>query len=150
MIPPLQRNPRYHMLDIWRGVACLMVVLHHAGFALTWTDTDVEGIEGWLRWGIVAFLRRMDLGVPLFFVISGYCIGASVDATRRRGSSSLAFLKRRIWRIYPPYWAALLFFVGVVAALDVAELSRLHRGEYALELESPGRSIGRSGSGTSP
>jgi peptidoglycan/LPS O-acetylase OafA/YrhL len=138
--PPLERNPRYHMLDVWRGVASLMVVLHHAGFALMESDVRAaSGAESWVRWMLVEGVRRLNLGVPLFFVISGYCIGASVDATRRRGSSSWAFLGRRIWRIYPPYWAAFALFAAWVGGLGAAGLVRLYQGPYALELWPAGR-----------
>ena len=34
---------RYRLLDAWRGVACLMVVLHHAGFAVMF---DAPGGDG--------------------------------------------------------------------------------------------------------
>ena len=67
----------------------------------------------------------MNLGVSLFFVISGYCIAASAEATARKGGSPWGFMGRRVWRIYPPYWAALLGFVAVVVALDAAGLGRL-------------------------
>ena len=128
------REPRYETLDVWRGLACLMVVLHHSGFALRWSDA--EGSTA--RWLAVGFVRLMDQGVPLFFVISGYCIAASLDGHRRRGSSSWEFLKRRVRRIYPPYWAALLVFVATTWLLDRAGLKRLHAGAYSLELDSPG------------
>ncbi|AGA25563.1 acyltransferase family protein [Singulisphaera acidiphila] len=140
MIPPLERSPRYHLLDVWRGLACLMVVLHHTGFALIFeTGSRAGGWESWLKWASASLLWRMNLGVPLFFVISGYCIGASVDATRRRGLGSLAFLGRRIWRIYPPYWAALLWFVAVIGGLNALGLQRLTHGNgtHALQLDSP-------------
>jgi peptidoglycan/LPS O-acetylase OafA/YrhL len=139
MLPPLERDPRYRLLDVWRGVACLMVVLHHAGFTVLFETAGGTGPEAWLRRTVALVLWRMNLGVALFFVISGYCIGASVDATRRRGMNPLAFLGRRIWRIYPPYWAAVLWFVAVTAGLDAAGLSRLYRGNggQALQLDSP-------------
>jgi peptidoglycan/LPS O-acetylase OafA/YrhL len=135
------QDSRYQLLDVWRGVACLMVVLHHAGFAVAFESPEVGGIEGALRRGIVGFLWRMNLGVPLFFVISGYCIAASTDAVRRHGGGAGRFLVRRIWRIYPPYWAALLGFVVVIAALDAFGLERLHMGSghHALQLDSPGK-----------
>jgi peptidoglycan/LPS O-acetylase OafA/YrhL len=137
MPPPPGHDPRYESLDAWRGLACLMVVLHHSGFALTWADAGGPSAGSWARWWIVWFVRQMDLGVPLFFVISGYCIAASMDAHRRRGASSWAFLGRRLRRIYPPYWASLLLFVATTWALDGAGLQRLHRGEHSLELGSP-------------
>jgi peptidoglycan/LPS O-acetylase OafA/YrhL len=141
MDPPLERDPRYRLLDTWRGVACLMVVLHHAGFAVVLDLVSGDGWESWLREGVIGLLWRMNLGVPLFFVISGYCIGASADATRRRGSGAWAFLARRFWRIYPPYWAAVLWFVAVTAGLDALGLTRWHygQGRYALQLDSPSR-----------
>ncbi|MHC5541269.1 acyltransferase family protein [Singulisphaera rosea] len=134
---PLERDPRYRSLDMWRGVACLMVVLYHASFSILFDFPSLPGFEGWLIWGIVATLGRMNLGVPLFFVISGYCIAASVDATRRRGRSALGFLGRRLWRIYPPYWAAVAWFVAVTGGLDLLGLERFHDEGHALSLDSP-------------
>jgi peptidoglycan/LPS O-acetylase OafA/YrhL len=79
--------PRYELLDGLRGLAALAVVLHH--------------------------LRVFDGGhfaVMIFFVISGYCITASAESYRRNGLGFKQFMLRRIRRIYPPYWLALLFF----------------------------------------
>ncbi len=79
----------------------------------------------------------MDVGVPLFFVISGYCIAASMDAHRggghRRGGSS----GRRLWRIYPPYWAAVACFAAVVASLRWAGWQPILTGTHSLHLDSP-------------
>ena len=75
---------RYEIIDGIRGLAALAVVLHHL---------QVIGIGPY--------------AVIVFFVISGYCIAASVDSTRRKGQGPLTFLARRLWRIYPTYWAAL-------------------------------------------
>jgi peptidoglycan/LPS O-acetylase OafA/YrhL len=136
---PETRDTRYRLLDAWRGVACLIVVVYHAGFALGRDEVVGVASVGWARWGIVAFLRLMSMGVPLFFVISGYCIAASADANRRHGLSSWSFLKRRFWRIYPPYWVAFFGVVALVAALDAAGLARWHRdNSHALLLQSPG------------
>lgn len=129
-----QHDPRYETLDVWRGVACLMVVLHHSGFALRWDETSGAP---W-RQVVVWFVRQMDLGVPLFFVISGYCIAASMDGNQARRKSPWAFLRRRLKRIYPPYWGALLVFVLATWSLDQYGLSRLHDGANSLKLLSPG------------
>ena len=49
-----------------------------------------------MRWAVVYGVNRMSLGVPLFFVISGYCILASVDAiSADRGRRPWTFLTRR-------------------------------------------------------
>ena len=139
MSSPPWFEPRYRLLDAWRGFACLIVVLHHAGFVLvgsvvgggvgTWQAT----LAGWTR----TVYHRMDLGVPLFFVISGYCIAASMDAHRTRRASSWRFLGRRIWRIYPPYWAAVLGFVVVVGTLDWCGWRPIRFGIHSLHLDNP-------------
>jgi peptidoglycan/LPS O-acetylase OafA/YrhL len=137
---PAARGDRYPLLDVFRGVACLMVVLHHAGFAVACDAPKGSDFDSVLRRAVVEAFWRMNQGVPLFFVISGYCIAASVAAARLRGAGAGRFLARRAWRIYPPYWAALLGFVAVVAGLDALGLQRLHygTGRHALQLASPG------------
>jgi peptidoglycan/LPS O-acetylase OafA/YrhL len=52
--------------------------------------------------------------VPLFFVISGYCICASVDAARQRRTGAGEYFWRRFRRIYPPYWCFVLLTVAAV------------------------------------
>lgn len=90
-----------------------------------------------MRWVVVYVVNRMSLGVPLFFVISGYCILASADAIRRQGATPWTFLARRARRIYPPYWVAVLWFVAVVATLDAFGLPWLHNGAHAVRLDPP-------------
>src|SRR5689334_7722377 len=76
--PP--RNPRYASLDLWRGIACLMIVIlhaaHHAG--------EAGQTAGTLARAILAVFSKLGSGVPMFFVISGYCIAATSDSSRRK------------------------------------------------------------------
>ena len=108
---------RHEAIDVWRGLACLLVVLDHAAVALDWPDADVAGPEGWLRRLVIAS-TRLAIGPSLFFVISGFCVAASVESSRRKGTSPLAFLGRRFWRIVPTYWVALVGFVVVSLEAD--------------------------------
>ncbi len=87
---------RYELLDGLRGVAALAVVLQHLGVASTG-----------------------HLAVMVFFVISGYCITASADASRRRRDGFGSFMLRRARRIYPPY----LLAVGFYAATRFVKMS---------------------------
>lgn len=135
------KSPRYQMLDVWRGVICLLVLLEHVGVTL-WTGSDQgTGWEGWLRQTITRALT-WNIGTPLFFVISGYCIASSLESARRKGITPGEFLFRRAWRIFPTYWVALLGFVGLVALLDFAGRPDLHRSPLALELDAPGNLSG--------
>ncbi len=115
---PAATRPGQHLqrIDVLRAVAILCVfLLHWYGHAF---GTDH------LRWrGLVldpasapsaAFYWFIPLGfgwmgVPLFFVISGFCIHAS--ALKRNELRVGNFLWRRFWRIYPPYLAALFLAI---------------------------------------
>jgi peptidoglycan/LPS O-acetylase OafA/YrhL len=115
LTPP--RCPRYASLDLWRGVACLFVLLHHATmYAHFGSETADAGSA--LAGEVVAVTSVLWLGVPLFFVISGYCISATADATRRRGHPLTTYFIRRFRRIYPPYWAALVVLVVLTGVVD--------------------------------
>ncbi len=139
--PTTGRSTRYQALDAWRGVVCLVVVLEHAGVAL-WPATLGREGSSWVRRAIVSALT-LNLGAPLFFVISGYCIASSLDSSRRKGVAASRFLLRRLWRIFPPYWASVAIIGLVVVALDRSGLGWLHRGTLGLELFRPG-SLDRS------
>jgi peptidoglycan/LPS O-acetylase OafA/YrhL len=51
------------------------------------------------------------LGVPLFFVVSGFCIHLPQARSRAAGSAAQPdwgrFFRRRLWRLYPPYLCSL-------------------------------------------
>ena len=126
---------RYQMLDVWRGLVALLVVLEHVGVVL-WSSAGDRGWDSQLCRGLT-WLLRLNIGSLLFFVMSGFCIASSLDGARRRGDSPGRFLLRRFWRIFPTYWAALLLFVGFVAASDALGWSFLHQNGVSLELASP-------------
>ena len=128
------KSVRYHALDIWRGIVCLVVVLEHAAVCLWGGGSDrVVGEVYWARDWLVQVLS-WNLGAPLFFVISGYCIAASLDSTRRKGISPAVFLARRLWRIFPPYWASMLIIAMVITVLNVVGLRHWHVTQVGLEL----------------
>ena len=80
---------RYVLLDGLRGLACMAVVLHHMGV-----------------------VTIGHYAVMVFFVISGYCITASVQSGLKNGVSFGGFMMKRIRRIFPPYMLAVLFFAA--------------------------------------
>lgn len=110
-IPPASGADRIAGVDILRGLAVLAVVANHAPhYAL-----------GGFRQNPFFFpALLMDygyLGVSLFVVISGFCIhrraAREAAATRRWSLNWLAFWKRRFWRLYPPYLAAIALSLAV-------------------------------------
>jgi len=75
-----------------RFTAALMVTLFHLNQAII-------PVHNWYR----NTINNGWLGVPVFFVISGYCIIASAHYTKEVRT----FLIKRFFRIFPPYWLSL-------------------------------------------
>ena len=107
------------LLDMARGIAALLVFLFHVRGGL---EASMPVLADIVRFG--------SLGVPLFFVISGYVISASAEATLRKGESAGAFLKRRFLRIFPPFWLSILVVLAVPYL--IAAISALKSGMYEM------------------
>jgi peptidoglycan/LPS O-acetylase OafA/YrhL len=105
-------------IDVFRGIAALVVASMHTR-EITWVGIrefwKLHGLHGApdAVLGYVTFpLVWGSIGVPIFFVLSGYCIHRSqAFAHVRTGSFQLSptnFLMRRFFRIYPVLVGALL------------------------------------------
>ena len=63
-----QRTTRYDSLDMWRGVACLLVVLYHATLVYASSKRDTVGAEAaGTADTILGWLYHGRIGVPMFF-----------------------------------------------------------------------------------
>jgi len=101
------RPARYTELDSLRGLAALIVVLHH--LRLLWQG-DAEPNSAILR-SLLSLANPVGSGaVILFFVLSGFVL--SLPAVAGRPQAFLTFVIRRIFRIYLPYLAALAVAVA--------------------------------------
>lgn len=113
-IPP--QRLRLDMLDGLRGLAALYVALFHAVLYSGYANTPRDALSAPMQ--LVAFL--FDYGtyaVPVFIVLSGFCLMLPLvqrNTTELPGGFA-AFVRRRAWRILPPYYAALLLALGVIA-----------------------------------
>lgn len=99
------RTARYEFLDALRGIAILLVLLLH------FAERGVASEDSIVHDKVWSVLQHGYLGVQLFFVISGYCIMAAVASAARKANSVQLFATRRLRRIFPPYWASMLFVV---------------------------------------
>lgn len=97
--------PPIKSLDLLRGIAALWVVFYHACLPYV---TGHPGSESGIGYPV---LLQGQLGVVVFFVVSGYCITAAAIGDLRRGNTLRNFLYHRIRRIYPPYLVACAFAV---------------------------------------
>ena len=105
-------------LDAMRGGAALAVVTYHAlGVA---PRTALSGWEAWLPQLTGYVVHFAFAGIYLFFVISGFCIHLFWAKARAAGVDKpvinfFYFWKRRVRRLYPPYFAALALYLGYLA-----------------------------------
>lgn len=111
-----QRAPRrVAWLDGVRALAALYVVLHHVWLMSYggYPRNDGPFYLGWLVHGHVA--------VAVFIVVSGFSLALGPSRHEMRLPAGGAdFIRRRFWRIVPPYWAALgLSVVFVVLGWSV-------------------------------
>jgi peptidoglycan/LPS O-acetylase OafA/YrhL len=108
-------QPRLSSIDLLRGGAALAVVVHHA----LEMRNEPAYAPAWFH-AIRTVLYQGYLGVPLFFVISGFCIHLRCARALSRGQEPAlgftSFWKRRIHRLYPPYFAALCLSMLTVLA----------------------------------
>lgn len=95
------RAERFPFLDAMRAIAALSVLVYHASFfgALSGPDT-----------GVTRYTRHLDVGVTIFFLISGFLLYRPFVQARfgdDRMPRVAAYGWRRFLRIVPPYWVAL-------------------------------------------
>src|ERR1043165_5357687 len=125
---------RLRGLDALRGIACLAIVLYHA------TDRHALPANLW-QYPVRAVhfaISQTYISVFLFFVISGFCIHLQWARMRGRGEEPkipfVAFWKRRIRRLYPPYAIAIALYVGIGALIAVRYVTRLVVYDFVMHL----------------
>ena len=133
-------------IDALRGVAALAVVFFHAR-EMTWIGISAMWHANKLAPNLNAFLGYLTFpvifgwaAVPLFFVLSGYCIHRPHVAKLKQDADYRLDLKtyfiRRLWRIYPVLFAAIVF----TALLDVYT-----RAHFPQDLKLGDNSVGNFG-----
>jgi peptidoglycan/LPS O-acetylase OafA/YrhL len=108
----IETTKRVDILDYVRGIAVLSVVLFHAlGSAYSYSALPWDRLFRSFNFP-ASFIALLPLhfgwiGVPIFFVVSGFCIHLSFE---KQGREWRSFFIRRFFRIYPAYLAALILF----------------------------------------
>lgn len=122
-------SARLPWLDALRGAAALAVVAHHF-YVIMLHGLAIDGsLRATLAIRIFMSIARWgSLGVPVFFVLSGFCVGQ----TWLRAASWSNFARRRFRRIFPAYYASLaliagcaLLVKGVTGTNDIAAVPQM-------------------------
>ena len=121
------RRPGFYRpeLDVLRFGAFLLVFIHH-GFPLTAAEYSGWGIPPTLATLFASGARAGALGVDLFFALSAYLITELLLREQRsHGKFNIrAFYARRILRIWPLYYFALLILLPLLGlALPADKMS---------------------------
>ncbi len=112
---------RLFALDILRGVAAALVLIHH--LPDPYPHLSYSQVSGWEADVVIQIIEMGWIGVDLFFVLSGFLISGllyrEVDETG--GLKVKRFLLRRGFKIWPCYFAAyggMTLFIALRAALS--------------------------------
>jgi peptidoglycan/LPS O-acetylase OafA/YrhL len=95
----------FEVLDGIRGVAILMVVFYHAMY--------VNPDSGPIAQAVFKLFQTGRVGVPVFFVLSGFLISFPFFRQREANSRSWwvkHYARRRIGKIIPPFYLSIILF----------------------------------------
>jgi len=96
-------------LDGVRGLAIILVLLHHFQRYIASSNVGLRATKALFEYGWV--------GVDLFFALSGFLITGILLDTRKSQNYFSAFYARRVLRIFPLYYMALLAVLAAAAVI---------------------------------
>lgn len=103
-------NRRFEVLDAFRGLCALAVLVHHIRISGSLTE--------------YSFFRNSDVFVEFFFVLSGFVLMHSYGF--RKGTSFHEFITSRFFRIYPLH----LFMLIIVIMIECGKLIAYYYGDF--------------------
>jgi peptidoglycan/LPS O-acetylase OafA/YrhL len=136
---------RFPCFDGLRAMAALMVLFHHAAFTsafelrglrIPFTDHTVM---------IGHYFARMDAGVQVFFLISGFLLYRPMVAAAFAGKHPRdvrSYTRHRFLRIYPAYWVAFVIitvFFGI--AMPIAGFRSIFEYFFLIHLYDTGSTV---------
>lgn len=130
------RAERFPLFDGLRALAALSVLVFHAVVATPLYHTS--------SLGPLRFAAHLDVGVRVFFVISGFLLYrpfALAHLAGRPAPSTGAYAWRRLLRIGPGYWAALALVTLTLSTGGVWTLARVWLYLGLAQGYAPGRTL---------
>ena len=117
----LTKNKPLLMLDGWRGLAVLWVVMFHAISPFIHTTGNHTYADNLLY----KISSIGGIGVVLFFVISGYCITGAMFNSLLKENGIKDYIANRIRRIYPPYLMALVLYAISIYLIEIIKKNHI-------------------------
>jgi exopolysaccharide production protein ExoZ len=113
----MQPMPHFPSIQILRAVAALSIVFHHG-------LNEADGLARLLGGRFAhQYSWPLEAGVDLFFVISGFVMVVASRDFFGKTSSIWPFLRRRLARVVPIYWAVLVLYVALLVT-SIVPLNR--------------------------
>jgi peptidoglycan/LPS O-acetylase OafA/YrhL len=137
-LAPPEGNPRFPALDGLRAIAALSVLIFHA-----------DQFTGAQNSSVGRLLSHLDVGVAVFFVITGFLLYrpffASLVGDAPKTPTKL-FYRRRALRIIPGYWVALVVLAPLIVYAEPLGLPnflfiQIYRPAWARSGIPPGWSV---------
>jgi peptidoglycan/LPS O-acetylase OafA/YrhL len=111
-------------LDSLRGLSTILIVVYHTSFVSGYTVAHADSIG--------AYIDRLNVGVAIFFVLSGFLIFRPFAHSLIHGSplpKTWNYYLKRASRILPGYWLALFVLAGL-DALTIVNTSGFIRNVF--------------------
>jgi peptidoglycan/LPS O-acetylase OafA/YrhL len=109
---PVRKPQHFAGFDGLRAIAAVSVLLLHTAWISGFTERSALG----------AYTSRLEIGVSVFFLISGFLLYrpfAVSHLSGRPSPNSRKFWERRLLRIVPAYWLALTVLTYVFHAITL-------------------------------
>ena len=135
---PLIPRHFYSNLESLRGVAALMVALSHSllavqvdGIAHIWSTplSEVAGVQSAITRALLIPFNG-GAAVTVFFVLSGFVLGLSLDRDRQTLGKTAGFYLKRLFRLYPAHIVVLLAIVASLLLFHRFEAFEAASGWY--------------------
>lgn len=108
----VKQTNRYAFADGLRGLAALWVVFYHL-----FHGDHVTKLCNYIGSFFSALIFEYgNLGVPIFFVLSGFVMSVTTNSKHINATAALKFMQRRFLRLSPPYYFAILISLIVLFA----------------------------------
>ncbi len=126
---------RFPAADGCRALAAFGVVLTHVGL--------LSGFN-FAHPAIGTYFARADVGVSIFFVLSGFLLYRPFAVRRFAGEQpgrTATYARRRVLRIFPAYWVALTIVAFVLRAPPFVEPHSIVAHYLLLQIYDPGQVV---------